>query len=56
LNNATGSVWDQLRTIDRINDEIEGDLRRLIILHDVEKWKGYPVVAEIEGYRIVKIA
>lgn len=55
LNNATGSVWDQLKTIDRINDEIGGDLRRLIILHDVEKWKGFPVVHEVEGYRIVRI-
>lgn len=56
LNNAVGSVWDQLKTIDRINTEIGGDLDRLIILHDSERWKGLPVVKEVEGFRIVKAA
>lgn len=56
LNNAVGSVWDQLKTIDRINTEIGGNLDRLIILHDSERWKGLPVVKEIEGFRIVKAA
>jgi glyoxylase-like metal-dependent hydrolase (beta-lactamase superfamily II) len=56
LNNAVGSVWDQLETIDRINSEIGGDLGRLIILHDSERWKGLPVVKEIDGFRIVKAA
>ncbi|AEH90403.1 N-acyl homoserine lactonase family protein [Mesorhizobium opportunistum] len=56
LNNAVGSVWDQLKTIDRINTEIGGNLERLIILHDSERWKGLPVVKEVEGFRIVKAA
>ncbi len=56
LNNAVGSVWDQLKTIDRINSEIGGDLNRLIILHDAERWKGLPVLKEIEGFRIVRAA
>ena len=56
LNNAVGSVWDQLKTIDRINSEIGGDLGRLIILHDSDRWKGLPVVKEIEGFRIVRAA
>lgn len=54
LNNATGNVWEQLKTIDRINAEIGGDLGRLIILHDIDRWKGLPVVKEVEGFRIVK--
>ncbi|PDQ23040.1 MBL fold metallo-hydrolase [Mesorhizobium sanjuanii] len=54
LNNAVGSVWEQLKTIDRINTEIGGDLGQLIILHDIERWKGLPIVAELEGFRIVK--
>jgi glyoxylase-like metal-dependent hydrolase (beta-lactamase superfamily II) len=54
LANGIGSVWEQLKTIDRINREIAGDLGRLIILHDSERWKGLPVVKEIEGFRIVK--
>lgn len=56
LNNAVGSVWEQLKTIDKINDEIEGDLGRLIILHDVERWVGLPVVKEVDGFKIVKAA
>ena len=56
LNNAVGSVWDQLETIDRINSEIGGDLGRLIILHDSERWKGLPVLKEVDGFRIVKAA
>ena len=56
LNNAVGSVWEQLKTIDRINTEIGGDLGRLIILHDIERWAGLPVVNEVEGFRIVKAA
>jgi hypothetical protein len=55
LNNATGSVWEQLKTIDKINSEIGGDLNRLIILHDIERWKGLPIVAEVEGFRIVRM-
>jgi glyoxylase-like metal-dependent hydrolase (beta-lactamase superfamily II) len=56
LNNAVGSVWDQLKTIDRINTEIGGNLDQLIILHDSERWKGLPVLKEVEGFRIVKAA
>ena len=33
LTNAIGAAWDQLKTIDRINKAIKGDLDRLIILH-----------------------
>ena len=56
LNNAVGSVWEQLKTIDKINDELQGDLDRLVVLHDIERWKGHPVVKEVEGLRIVRIA
>ncbi|MFI0842920.1 N-acyl homoserine lactonase family protein [Mesorhizobium sp. IMUNJ 23232] len=55
LNNAVGSVWEQLKTIDKMNDELGGDLSKLVILHDIEGWKGHPVVGEVEGFRIVKI-
>lgn len=54
LNNATGSVWEQLKTIDKINKEIGGDQERLIVLHDTDRWAGLPVVKEVEGYRIVR--
>jgi len=54
LNNATGSFWDQLKTLDKLNDEIGGDQQKLIILHDIDRWAGLPLVKEVEGYKIVK--
>jgi hypothetical protein len=39
-----------------MNDELGGDLDHLVVLHDIERWKGYPIVKEVEGLRIVKIA
>ena len=56
LNNAVGSPFDQLKTIDKMNDELGGDIGRLVVLHDIERWKGLPVVKEVEGFRIVKAA
>ncbi len=56
LTNAIGAAWDQLKTIDRINKAIKGDLHRLIILHDAERWKGMPVVKEVEGFAIVHMS
>lgn len=54
LANGVGSIWEQLKTMDRINTEIGGDLDRLIILHDSRRWPGLPLVREIEGFRILK--
>jgi hypothetical protein len=56
LNNAVGSVWEQLKTIDRMHEAMGGEMANLVILHDIERWKGHPVVKEVEGFRIVKIA
>ena len=56
LNNAIGSVWEQLKTIDKMNDELGGDLGKLVVLHDIERWKGLPIVKEVEGFRVVRIA
>lgn len=54
LNNATGDVWDQLKTIDKLNDAIGGNQKQLVLIHDPDRWEGLPVVTEIEGYKIVK--
>ena len=54
LNNATGSVWEQLKTIDKVETEIGDDQKRLILIHDSDRWAGLPVVKEVEGYKIVK--
>lgn len=55
LNNAVGSVWEQLKTIDKMQQEMGGDLNRLVVLHDVERWKDHSIVKEVEGLRIVSI-
>jgi len=51
---GVGSVWEQLKTMDRINVEIGGDLSRLIILHDNDRWQHLPIEKEIGGFRILK--
>ena len=56
LTNAIGAAWDQLKTIDRINKAVDGNLDRLVILHDVERWSGRPIVKEIDGFRIVQVS
>ncbi|HEX2527975.1 MAG TPA: N-acyl homoserine lactonase family protein [Geminicoccus sp.] len=52
LANGIGSIWEQLKTMDRINDEIGGDLSKLIILHDAARWEHLPEVKNIEGFKI----
>ncbi len=54
LNNAIGSVWDQLKTIDRINDVVDGDMSKLIILHDKDRWQNLPLVHDVDGFKIVR--
>ena len=54
LNNATGSIWEQLKTIDKVETEIGHDQNRLILIHDSDRWGGLPVVKEVEGFKIVK--
>ena len=56
LNNATGSIWEQLKTLDKVETENGRDQKKLILLHDSERWQGLPVVKEVEGYKIVKAA
>ena len=51
---GVGSIWDQLKSMDRINAEIAGDLSRLIILHDNARWAHLPIVREVEGFRILR--
>ena len=56
LGSGIGSVWDQLKSLDRINVEIGGDLDRLVILHDFDRWARFEVVKEVEGFRIFRAA
>jgi glyoxylase-like metal-dependent hydrolase (beta-lactamase superfamily II) len=56
LGSWIGSVLDQLKSFDRINKEIAQDMDRLVILHDFERWARFPVVKEVEGFRIFRAA
>ena len=56
LGAGTGSTWEMVKTIDRINTEIGGDMSKLVILHDFDRWAKLPVVKDIEGFRILKAA
>ena len=56
LGSGIGSVLDQLKSFDRINKEIAQDMDRLVILHDFERWERFPMVKEVEGFRIFKVA
>jgi glyoxylase-like metal-dependent hydrolase (beta-lactamase superfamily II) len=49
-----GSIWEQLKSFDRINDEVGHDMSKLLILHDFSRWENFEVVKEIDGFRIVR--
>jgi len=56
LGAGIGSTWEQIKTIDRINDEIGGDMSKLVILHDFDRWAKLDVTGEVEGFRIFRAA
>ncbi len=56
LGSGIGSIIDQLKSFDRINKEIAGDLNRLIILHDFDRWTRFEMVKEVEGFRVFRVA
>ncbi|HVT53771.1 MAG TPA: hypothetical protein VHE77_19480, partial [Dongiaceae bacterium] len=49
-----GSIWEQLKSFDRINDEVGHDMSKLLILHDFSRWENFEVLKEVEGFRIVR--
>lgn len=56
LGAGIGSVWDQLKSFDRLEREVGGDISRIIILHDGARWANFQQVAEVEGYGIFQVA
>ena len=56
LGAGIGSVWDQLKSIDRLNAHVGGDLSKIIILHDFARWSACEQVADIDGFGIFKVA
>jgi glyoxylase-like metal-dependent hydrolase (beta-lactamase superfamily II) len=56
LGAGVGSTWEQIKTIDRINTEIGGDMSKLVILHDFDRWAKLEIEREVEGFRIIRAA
>lgn len=53
---GVGSHFESLKAIDRIHAEVEGDLDRIVVLHDDERWARFTILHEIEGFKIVQVA
>lgn len=56
LGSGIGSVWDQLKSLDRINQEIGGRMERLIILHDFDRWRQFERIKDVDGFGIFRAA
>src|SRR5258707_12532727 len=56
LGSGDGSTWDQVKTIDRINREIAGDMSRLGILQAFDRWTKLPLGLGAYDVRITRAA
>ncbi len=55
LGAGIGSTLDQLKTMHRIREAVNGDLDRVITLHDFARWEKLTMVKEVDGFRIIKV-
>ena len=56
LNSAIGIVWEQIKPLDKLNDENGSDLKNLVIRHDPGRWQDLPVKKRADGWMIVRAA
>lgn len=56
LGNGIGSVWDQLKSFERLEAAVAGDLDRIIILHDQRRWPNFHKIKEVDGCGIYRVA
>ena len=52
---GVGSHYESLKVIDRMMQDVGGDLGRVIVLHDFERWTRFSEVAQVEGFKIAKV-
>ncbi len=52
---GVGSHYQSLIVIDRMMQEVDGDLGRIVVLHDFERWERFSVEREDEGFRIAHV-
>jgi glyoxylase-like metal-dependent hydrolase (beta-lactamase superfamily II) len=51
---GVGSHFESLKVIDRMMKEVEGNLDRVIALHDFERWTRFAPFAEVDGFKIAR--
>ena len=52
---GVGSHYKSLKVIDRMMQDVGGDLGRVIVLHDFERWTRFSEVVQIEGFKISRV-
>lgn len=52
---GVGSHYEALKVINRMMQDVDGDLGRIIVLHDFERWERFSEFAQFEGFKIVKV-
>lgn len=53
---GVGSTREGLKVMDRLHTEVNGDLNKIVILHDFDRWARFPIHKEIDGFRIARVA
>ena len=56
LGAGIGSAWDQLMSIDRLEEAVGRDRSRIIILHDEARWSAFTREHEVDGFGIYRVA
>ncbi|TGR23016.1 MULTISPECIES: N-acyl homoserine lactonase family protein [unclassified Mesorhizobium] len=54
LGSAIGSVWDQFASYDRMSHAADGQMERIIILHDPGRWSQFKKIDEVKGCGIYR--
>lgn len=52
---GVGSHYQSLLVLDRMMQEVDGDLSRIIVLHDAERWERFTMEREDDGFRIARV-
>ncbi len=52
---GVGSHVESLKVIDRMMEEVNGDLDRIVVLHDFERWQKFRCLREDDGFRIAQV-
>lgn len=51
---GVGSHYESLMVLDKMMAEVDGDLSRIVVLHDFERWERFNSVSEDNGFRIAR--